>query len=146
MTQAPVPAPPPREAWRPPSRIERVDGTSFAVAYLELPPITSGMAVGALVAGVGSLLVSLLVGCFGLAGANAGWGGWVAGAFAVLATLLGLAGVGLGVAGLRQIRVAAARATPVTGRGLAIAGISCGATGLVLTALLMVITLLIQVG
>jgi hypothetical protein len=123
-----------------------VDGTSFGVAYLELPPITSGMAVGALVAGVGSLLVSLLVGCFGLAGANAGWGGWVAGAFAVLATLLGSAGVGLGVAGLRQIRLAAARATPVIGRGLGIAGISCGATGLVLTALLMVITLLIQLG
>lgn len=146
ITQAPVPAPLPREAWRSPSRIEPVDGTPFGVAYLDLPPITSGMAVGALVAGVGSLLVSLLVGCFGLAGANAGWGAWVAGAFAVLATLLGLGGIGLGVAGLRQIRRAAAKATPMTGRGLAVAGISCGGVGLGLTALLMAITLLIQVG
>ena len=122
-----------------------MEGTPFGVAYLDLPPITSGMAVGALVAGVGSVLVSLLVGCFGLLGANAGWGGWVAGAFAVLATLLGLGGVGLGAAGLRQIRRAKAQAIPVTGRGLAIAGISCGGVGLGLTALLMVTTLLIQV-
>jgi hypothetical protein len=123
-----------------------VDGTSFAVAYLDLPPLTSGLAIGSLVAGVASLLVSLLVGCFGLIGAGAGWGGWVAGAFAVLAGLLGLAGIGLGVVGRSQIRRAGARSVRMTGGGLGVAGISCGGAGLGLTVLLMVITLAIQLG
>lgn len=142
----PPPPPPPREAWRPPSRIEPVDGTSFGVAYLDLAPVASGMAIGSLVVGIASLLVSLLVGCFGLVGARAGWGGWVAGAFAVPAGLLGLAGIGLGTAGLRQIRRAKARAVRVAGRGLAISGVSCGAVGLGLTIVLMVVTLAIEVG
>jgi hypothetical protein len=51
----------------------------------------------------------------------------------VLAGLLGVAGVVLGRAGLRQIRRVAGWAA-VTGRGLAIAGIACGAVGFVLTA------------
>jgi hypothetical protein len=54
----------------------------------------------------------------------------VSGAFAVLAALTGLAGVGLGLAALRQIRRAAGR---VSGRGLAISGIACGGSGFLLT-------------
>jgi hypothetical protein len=147
VTQQPYPpAPPPREAWRGPSRIEPVPGTAFGVAYIDLPPVASGMAVGSLVAGIASLLVSMLVGCFGLAGAQAGWGGWVAGAFAVLASLLGLAAIGLGLAGVRQIRRARAQAVRITGGGLAIAGVSCGAGGVGLTVLLMAITVAIQLG
>lgn len=138
--------PPPREAQRPPRRIESVPGTTFGVAYLEVPPVTSGLAIGALVAGVASVLVSLLVGCFGLTGAQAGWGAWAAGAFAVLGGLLGLAGIGLGLAGLRQIR----RASPppairFAGRGIAIAGLSCGGAGLGMTVIALVVALVLQV-
>jgi hypothetical protein len=122
-----------------------VPGTRFALGYLAVPPTTSGMAVGSLVAGVASLLVFTLVACFGFAGARAGWGGWVAGAFAVLAAVLGFAGVGLGLVSLRQVRhgVGAARRT---GRGLAISGLSCGVTGVALTALVLGLVLVVQVG
>ena len=44
--------------------------------------MTSGLAVGSLIAGIGSVLVSVLVLCFGVAGSSDSWGGWVAGAFA----------------------------------------------------------------
>jgi hypothetical protein len=122
-----------------------VPGTTFALGYLAVPPTTSGMAVGSLVAGIASLLVLTLVACFGFAGARAGWGGWVAGAFAVLAAVLGLAALGLGLVSLRQVRrgVGADRRT---GRGLAISGLSCGATGLVLTALTLGLVLVVQIG
>ncbi|RLP86355.1 hypothetical protein EAD89_21315, partial [Micromonospora sp. BL4] len=63
--------------------MESVSGTPFGVVYLDVPPVTSGLAVGALVAGIASILVSLLVICFGALGANAG-GVWASGAFAVL--------------------------------------------------------------
>jgi hypothetical protein len=56
----------------------------------------------------------------------------VSGAFAILATLLGLAALALARTGLRQIR----RAVPpggATGRGLAMAGLICGAVGVFLT-------------
>lgn len=146
---APRPAvvpPPPREAQRPPRRIEPVPGTTFGVAYLDVPPVTSGLAIGALVAGIASVLVSLLVGCFGVTGAQAGWGAWAAGAFAVLGGLLGLAGIGLGLAGLRQIR----RSSPppairFAGRGIALAGLSCGGAGLGLTVIALVVALVLQV-
>lgn len=131
---------------RPPSRIQSVPGTPFGLAYPSVPPGISGLGIGALVAGVASTLVSLLVACFGLAGADAGWGGWVAGAFAVLAVALGLAGVGLAVAALRQIGRARATGNPLGGRGLAIAGMSCGAAGALLTALALAAVLLLQLG
>ena len=102
-----------------------------------MSPAVSGMAVGSLVAGITSLLVSLLVACFGFGGAQAGWGGWVAGAFAVLAMLLGVAGAALGAAGLRQIRRGVAAADRRTGRGLAISGLSCGVAGVALTGLVL---------
>lgn len=140
----------PRDAWRPPTRVEPVAGTSFAVGYLSVPPTMSGMAIGSLVTGIASLLVLLLVAVVGLSGANAGWGAWVSGAFAVLAALLGTAGVGLGWASLRQVRASGAGAGAAagrrTGRGLAISGLSCGAAGLGCTVLTYVLILFVQLG
>ncbi|GAA4687872.1 hypothetical protein Prum_034740 [Phytohabitans rumicis] len=120
-------------------------GTPFAVVHLNVPPVTSGLAVGALVAGIGSVLVSLVVSCFGLLGAQDGWGAWVAGAFALISGLAGAAAVALGMLGLRQIRRAAPPpAVRFTGRGLAIAGIVCGATGLAITVIGFAASLAIQ--
>jgi hypothetical protein len=78
--------------------------------------------------------VSMVVACFGLAGSGSGTGPAVAGAFAILAGLLGLGSIGLGLLALRQVRRAAGR---FTGKGLAISGMSCGTVGLVLTAVAM---------
>jgi hypothetical protein len=138
-----LPAPPPRDAWHRPSRVEPVPGTGFAVGYFAVPPTTSGMSVGALVVGIASILISFLVTFFGLVGARDGWGALVAGAFAVLASLMGLAAIGLGLAGLRQIRRAGPGAQ-VRGRGLAIAGLACGGVGLAITVLAFAGVLLIQ--
>jgi hypothetical protein len=104
------------------------------------------MAVGSLVAGIASILVALLVGCFGLLGAGAGWGGWVAGAFAVLAIVLGLAGIGLGLVARRQIRQGVVAADRRTGAGLATSGLSCGIVGAVGTVGLLLLTLALQAG
>ncbi|SCL13983.1 hypothetical protein [Micromonospora inyonensis] len=137
--------PPPREAVLPPKRIDPVPGTPFGVAHLEVPPITSGLAVGSLVAGIISVLVSLVVGCFGLAGAAAGWGAWAAGAFTLLGVLTGAGAVVAGLLGTRQIRrPAVPPAVRFTGRGLAVAGISCGATGLALCLLGLGAAVLVQ--
>jgi hypothetical protein len=89
-----------------------------------VPQTTSGPATGALVAGIGSLLAMLLVGCFGAVGARADVGALVGGAFGMLSLALGAAGIGLGLVGLRQIR-----RYGVGGRGLAVAGIACGVAG-----------------
>jgi hypothetical protein len=114
-------------------RVEPVPGTPYGLAVLGAPAAASGAAVGALVAGISSILVVTLVGCFGLAGADAGWGLWVAGAFAVLAGGLGGAGVWLGVVGLRQTRRGRAGVEPaLTGRGMAVAGLVCGGAALVI--------------
>ncbi|BCB81354.1 hypothetical protein GCM10022251_18740 [Phytohabitans flavus] len=136
--------PPPREAWLAPQKVEAIPGTQFAVVHLNVPPTTSGLAIGSLVAGIASILVSLVVVCFGVAGASAGWGAWVAGAFAMIAGLAGAAAVVLGLFALRQIRQAAA-AIRFTGRGVAISGLVCGAVGLGLTLLGLGTSLLIQV-
>jgi hypothetical protein len=110
------------------------------VAYPGVPPTVSGMAIGSLVAGIGSVLVSFVVGCFGVSGAKAGWGPVVAGAFAVLGGLIGLGAMVLGWLGLGQVRRSAGR---ITGRGMAISGIACGAAGFGLTVLAMVVSLLV---
>jgi hypothetical protein len=134
--------PPPRESLRRPVRIEPVSGSPYGLVIVGGPPVTSGPAIGALVAGIAALLVSLLVACFGLAEAAApmedapgGWGALVGGAFAVLTGFLGLAAIGLGVVGMRQTDP---RRRPihgaVAGRGLAVAGLACGAAGLALAA------------
>lgn len=139
--------PPPRDAWHRPRRVEPVPGTPFGLVHLEVPPVTSGLAVGSLVTGIASILVSLVVACFGLIGAGAGWGPWAAGAFALLAILLGGAGVVLGVLGRRQIRrTGPASAVRFTGNGLAVAGLICGGTGLALTAAALALAVLVAVG
>ncbi|SCE73025.1 hypothetical protein GA0070558_104130 [Micromonospora haikouensis] len=126
--------PPPKDAARPPKRVDPVPGTPFGVVHLDVPPVTSGLAIGSLVAGIASALVSLLVICLG---ATAGsQGAWAAGVFAVLGLLAGTAAVVAGLLGRRQIRrPAPPPAVRFTGRGLAVAGISCGAVGVVLSLL-----------
>ncbi|WP_406075575.1 hypothetical protein [Micromonospora sp. NBC_01638] len=115
--------------------MESVPGTPFGVVHLDVAPVTSGLAIGALVAGIASVLVSLLVICFGVAFVNEG-GAWASGAFAALGLLAGVAAVVTGLLGQRQIRrPAEPAAVRFTGRGLAVAGISCGAAGALLSLL-----------
>ncbi|MGC4744136.1 hypothetical protein ACLQ28_00520 [Micromonospora sp. DT201] len=115
--------------------MEAVPGTPFGVVHLDVAPVTSGLAIGALVAGVASVLVSLLVICVGVAFSNDG-GAWASGAFAALGLLAGVAAVVAGLLGQRQIRrPAAPPAVRFTGRGLAVAGISCGTAGALLSLL-----------
>jgi hypothetical protein len=132
------------DRWRP-ARIEQVPGTEFALVQLQVPPISSGLATGSLLAGIGSILVSLLVLCFGLSGASDGWGGWVAGAFTVLAVLAGAGAITLGLVAARQIRRSTERdRIRFTGRGRAIAGICCGGAGAGIALLALVLTLVLQ--
>ncbi|MEV4629107.1 hypothetical protein AB0J90_22860 [Micromonospora sp. NPDC049523] len=143
---APVPLPP-RETWRPPRRVDPVPGTPFGLAYLDVPPITSGLAVGALAAGIAAIVVSLVVFCFGLVGVSGGWGAWVAGAFGVLGALLGAAAIVLGVLGRRQTRAATpSSGVRFVGAGLAVSGIWCGAAGLGLTVIGFGLAVLLQLG
>lgn len=144
-------APPPREAWQRPVRVEPVPGTPYGLAVFGAPTATSGPAIGALVAGVVGALMSFLVMCLGLTGAGEGWGVAVAGAFAILSAFLGAGAVGLGVVGLRHTRPGAsmsgAGSAPVTsirGRGLALAGLICGATTVGLTLLSFAAVLAVQ--
>lgn len=124
--------------------MQAVPGTEFGVLHFQVAPITSGMAVGALMAGVAAILVSLLVLCFGLAGAGDGWGAWVAGAFTVLGGLAGVGAIGLGGGSLRQIRRSGAPGLiRFSGRGIAIGGIACGATGLGISTLAFGLALLL---
>jgi hypothetical protein len=120
-------------------------GTDFALVHLDVAPVTSGLAVGSLIAGVASIGVALVLGCLGLAGAEEGWGAWVAGAFTILAGVVGVAGVGLGMGALRQIRRSGGPGLiRFIGRGPAIAGMICGGVGLLLTALGLLTVLLVQ--
>lgn len=152
---APPPAPPPRDAVRRPTRVEPVPGTGYGLAIFGAPPVTSGPAVGALVAGVAALLVSLVVACVGLAdaiasdsgGGAAGWGALVGGAFAVLTGFLGLAGIGLGTVGLRQTRgTGPAGESRVRGRGTAISGMVCGGVALAIAGCSLGIAIVATVG
>jgi hypothetical protein len=131
------PPPPVVMAGSGPVPVSPVPGTPFGVVYPAVPPTASGAAVGSLVAGIASGLVSLGVSCFGIAGAQPGWGAAVSGAFAILATFLGLGAIGFGVGALRQVR---REAGALRGRGLAMAGISCGAVGLGITLLAMLLS------
>lgn len=145
--QAPYPyqpGPPPRGPGLPrPVAVLPIPETPFGIAVVGVAPTISGPAVASLVVGVGSILVALVVGCFGVVGADAGWGPMVSGAFAVLGGLAGAAALVLGRMGLRQIkRVAGA----VTGRGVALAGIICGASGLALVVLAFVSAIALTAG
>ena len=124
-------------------RVDVIEGTQFGVAYPAVPATPSGPSIGSLVAGIASILVSFLVGCFGLTGSTDGWGPAVAGAFAVLAGFIGAGAIGLGVVGLRQVRRSSGT---VRGRGMAIAGISCGGSGVGLTVLSFIVALLATAG
>jgi hypothetical protein len=123
------PAPPPVR-FPPPIRIESVPGTPFGLAILGTQPIFTGLAYGSLATGIGSLLVSFVVAFFALVGASAGWGPLAAGAFAVLAAVVGVGSIVLGVLALRQVR----RSSALRGRGLAVSGLIVGSLGVALTA------------
>lgn len=140
-----VPLPPPAGRWRP-ERIDPLPGTGFGLVQLHVAPITSGLAIGSLIAGIASILVSFLVLCFGVAGSSAGWGGWVSGAFTLLSVIFATGGIALGIAGRRQIRNSG-RVGQVrfTGRGLAVAGLSCGCTGAGIALLSLALSLVLQV-
>ncbi|MFI0792479.1 hypothetical protein ACH4OY_07240 [Micromonospora rubida] len=120
-------------------------GTPFGVVHLDVPPVTSGLAVGSLVAGIVSALVSVLVICLGATADSQG--AWAAGVFTFLGVLAGAAAVVAGLLGTRQIRrPSPPPAVRFTGRGLALAGISCGAAGLVLSLLGLGLALLLGLG
>lgn len=118
----------------PPVAYQPIPQTPFGVAVVGVAPTVSGPATASLVVGVGSILVALVVGCFGALGAEPGWGPMVSGAFAVLAGFAGVAAIVLGRVGRRQVR-ADVGWRAVTGRGMALAGVICGFSGLVLTVL-----------
>lgn len=141
---AAVPPPPPDGRWKP-GRMEPVPGTEFGLVHLEIAPLSSGLATGSMIAGIGSVLVSVLVLCFGLAGAEEDWGGWVAGAFTLLAVLFGLGAVGAGLAARRQIGRSGRGRVRFVGRGQAVTGISCGAIGAGIALLSLVLALVVQV-
>ena len=150
MTQPPLPArgtvppPPPDGRWQP-ARVDPVAGTEYGLVQLQVSPAVSGPAIGSLIAGIGSLVASVLVLCFGLAGSEAGWGGWVAGAFALLGVVVGAGAVVLGLIATRQIRRSGRDGLlRFTGRGMAIAGISCGTAGAGMALLAFVLSLLRQ--
>jgi hypothetical protein len=125
--------------------VEPVQGTGFGVVHLEIAPVTSGMAVGSLVAGIAALMVGFLVFCFGLAGAEAGWGAFVAGAFTVLGLVAGGGALGLGLAALRQIRRSGRPGLiRFTGRGPALAGVWCGGIGLGICLLSLSLAVIVQ--
>ncbi|GHJ46171.1 hypothetical protein Cs7R123_35130 [Catellatospora sp. TT07R-123] len=157
---APQPVPQPQPQWTPPPpagpapvaypapvRVEPVPGTPYAVAVLPAPSSVSGVGIGALVTGIGSVLVSLVVWCLGLVGSQAGWGALVAGAFTVLSVLLGAAGIVLGLLARRQIRAAAAGGQArLTGSGTALTGLICGATGVALALTGVLVATLLVLG
>ena len=146
-TATPVPpAGPPRpaEAWTP-ERVDPVPGTEFARVQLKVAPITSGLATGSLIAGVAAILVCTLVLCFGISGMSAGWGAVVAGAFALLGVLVGGGSIGLGLAARRQIKRSGQEGrVRFVGRGMATAGLSCGAAGLGISVLTLLLVIVLQ--
>ncbi len=145
FTPPPVPPPPDDGQWQP-ARIEPVAGTEYGLVQLRVNPAPSGPAIGSLISGIGSILVSVLVLCFGLVGSGEGWGGWVAGAFALLGVLIGGGAVALGLFSTRQIRRSGQDGRlRFVGRGTAVAGISCGAVGAGIALLSLALTVLVQV-
>jgi hypothetical protein len=124
-----------------PVRVEPFPGTGFGVAYLGVTAPLSGLAIGSLVAGILSILVTTLVFCFGVAGSSGGWGALVAGAFAILSGLVGAAAVVAGLVAGKQIRTPGSQ---LRGTELAIAGAICGGSGIGLTALGFVMAVLLS--
>jgi hypothetical protein len=144
MPFRPAPISPPDRQWTP-ARVEPVAGTEFGLVQLTVPPLSSGLATGSLIAGIASIGVSGLVLCFGLAGAQDGWGGAVAGAFALLGTLIGGGAVALGLVAMRQVRRSARPGQArFSGRGRAVAGVCCGGAGAGISLLALVLSLVLQ--
>ena len=142
QTHVPHPA---TAVWPRPIGWTPVQGTPYVLGLLPVPASTSGPAVGALIAGIVSILVALWATTIGLLGAAAGWGGWVAGAFGVLALLVGGAGALIGLLTLRRLPPATTGRPPVVrGRGLAVAGVSCGTAGVLLALLGVTATFALQ--
>jgi len=140
----PVPPPPADGQWRP-ARVDPVAGTEYGLVQLDVPPVSSGLATGSLIAGIASILASILVLCFGLAGSSDSWGGWVAGAFALLTVLVGGGAVAVGLVARRLIRRSGQEGKMrFTGGSTAIAGISCGAAGAGIALLSLALALLLQ--
>jgi hypothetical protein len=124
-----------------PVRVDVLPGTDFGVAYLPVSPTVSGLAIGSMVAGIGATVVALIVTCFGLIGAGHGWGPLVAGAFAILAAAVGAGGLASGLISSRQIRTSGGR---LSGRGFSLVGTACGAVGLGLAALGVLLAILVR--
>lgn len=122
----PPPPPPPVSPVLPAMRVDLVQGTPFGVAYPLVQSAPSGPSIGALVAGIASILVSLFVTCLGVTGAQDGWGPAAGGAFTALSVFLGLGAIGLGLFGMRQIRLAG---RGISGKGMAITGLVLGSVG-----------------
>lgn len=140
-----VPPPPPSGRWQP-ERVEPLPGTEFGLVQMRVLPITSGLAVGSLIAGIGSILVSILVLCFGVWGADGGWGGWVSGAFTLLSVVVGAGAVAIGLVSRRQIRRSGHTGkVRFTGRGLAISGLVCGCAGAGIALLSLALALVLQI-
>jgi hypothetical protein len=139
-----VPPPPPAGRWEP-ERIDPLPGTEFGLVHLRVVPITSGLAIGSLVAGIGAILVSTLVFCFGLTGSSAGWGGWVSGAFALLSVVIGGGAAAVGAVARRQIQQSGGPGrVRFIGGGMAVAGIACGSAGAGIALLGLVLALMLQ--
>lgn len=140
----PAPPPPVSAGWVP-ERVDQVTGTDFGLVHLRVAPITSGAAIGSLIAGIAAILVSFGALCFGLTGAQEGWGGWVAGAFTLLSVVAGTGAVAAALVARRQI---AGDSQPgrvrFTGRGLTVGGIVCGLAGAVLAVVSLGLGLTLQ--
>lgn len=104
---------------------------NYRVRQLQRPPRVSGLAIGALVAG---LVSAPFVFCVTLVPLQSGSPGVLFGC-AVAGMAIGAAALLLGLAGLRQVEAKAGRG----GRGLAMTGAACGAAGLLWSLSLAVI-------
>ena len=122
--------PPPPDAPRPPRRVDPVAGHAVRGGAADVPPVTSGLAVGSpgrrgrVDPGRRSLVI-----CFGVP-AEGGWGALGGRRVHVLGVLAGAAAVVAGLLGLRQIR--GRRPPPAvrfTGRGLAWPGSAVAGRG-----------------
>lgn len=139
-------APAPREAWERPTRIEPLPGTPYGLVIYGMPRAVPGPAVASLVAGIAGLVVAVVVGCLGIAAGSDAAAAWVAGAFAVLAAFLGGGAMWLGQTVLRRARrdgQPPGSDAATGGRGLAIAGLACGASALGLTLFAMLVAVLL---
>jgi hypothetical protein len=123
-----------------PVAVAPVAGSPYGVALVEVRPTPSGPAVASLVIGLATVLVSLVVAFFVVAGADSGWDAPVAGAFALLAVFAGVSATWLGWTAMARIRRGAAWG-PVSGRGVALAGLICGLVGVALAILFMLVAI-----